>query len=151
MTIYQDWSNCRDSSKIQQGLFSQKLQKSSCQKQLKQFLYNLAEMFLWWPSIKIAQAIKLCQNAWLPRGRINLLSIYIYMENLKKPPCKKPLDRFQYNLTEMFFWWPSTKIVQAIMTCQKPIAAMGRGFMCLFIYIKIVIVYLSETAWPISI
>ena len=29
------------------------------------------------------------------------------------------MDRFQYNLAGMFLWWPSTKIVQAIMIHQK--------------------------------
>ena len=52
------------------------------------------------------------------RGR-GLFSLYIYKENLKKPSCQKPLDQFQYNLVEMFLWWPTTKIVQAIMIRQK--------------------------------
>ena len=29
------------------------------------------------------------------------------------------MDRFQYNLAGMFLWWPSTKIVQAVMIHQK--------------------------------
>ena len=47
------------------------------------------------------------------RGR-GLFSLYIYIENFKKCSCQKPLDRFQYNFAEMFLWWSSTKIVQAI-------------------------------------
>ena len=45
------------------------------------------------------------------RGR-GLLSLYIYIENLKKSSCQKPLDRFPYNFAEMFLWWFSTKIVR---------------------------------------
>ena len=29
------------------------------------------------------------------------------------------MDQFQYNLAEMLLWWPSTKIVQAVMIRQK--------------------------------
>ena len=29
------------------------------------------------------------------------------------------MDRFQYNLAGMFLWWPSTKIVQAVMIHHK--------------------------------
>ena len=48
-----------------------------------------------------------------------LFSLYIYIENLKNSSCQKPLDRFQYNLAEMFPWRPFTKIIQAVMICQK--------------------------------
>ena len=45
-----------------------KLKKSSCQKPLHQFQYNFAEMFLWWSSTKIVQAIWIRQKTWPPRG-----------------------------------------------------------------------------------
>ena len=45
-----------------------KLKKSSCQKPLEQFRYNFAEMFLWWSSTKIVQAIWIRQKTWPPRG-----------------------------------------------------------------------------------
>ena len=41
-----------------------KLKKSSCQKLLDQFQYNLAEMFSWLPSAKIVQAIMIRQKTW---------------------------------------------------------------------------------------
>ena len=44
----------------------------------------------------------------------------IYLDRkLKKSSCLKPLDRFPYNFAEMFIWWLSTKIVQAIWICLK--------------------------------
>ena len=94
-----------------------KLKKSSCQKPLDRFPYNFAEMFLWWSSTKIVQAIWICQKTW-PPGAGLIFPIYLYRK-LKKSSCQKPLDRFPYNFAEMFLWWSSTKIVQAIWICQK--------------------------------
>ena len=36
----------------------------------------------------------------------------------------------------MFLWWPCTKIVQAVMICQKNMAAWGWGLFSLYIYIE---------------
>ena len=44
------------------------------------------------------------------------------------------MDWFQYNSAGMFLCWPSTKIVQAIVICQKYIAARGQGLFSLCIY-----------------
>ena len=61
---------------------------------------------------------------------------YIYIENLQNSSCQKPLDLFPYNFVEMFLWWSSTKIVQAIWICHKNMAARGRGLFSLYIYIE---------------
>ena len=55
---------------------------------------------------------------------------------LEKTSCQKPLDRFQYNLADMFPWWPFTKIVQAITICQKNMAGRGQGLFSPYIYIE---------------
>ena len=68
------------------------------------------------------------------RGR-GLFSIYLYRK-LKKSSCQKPLDRFPYNFAEIFLWLPSTKIVQAILICQKTWPTGGRGSFSLYIYIE---------------
>ena len=47
-----------------------------------------------------------------------IFPIYLY-KKLKKSSCQKPLDRFPYTFAEMFLWWLSTKIVQAIWIRQK--------------------------------
>ena len=94
-----------------------KLKKSSCQKALDWYPYNFAEIFLWWSSTKIVQAIWICQKTWLPGGGAFFL-IYLYRK-LKKSSCQKPLNQYPYNFAEMFFWWSSTKIVQVIWICQK--------------------------------
>ena len=65
----------------------------------------------------------------------SLFSLYIYIENLKKSSCQKPLDRFQYNLAGMFLWWPSTKVVQAVMIVKKH-GRYGQGYFSLYVYIK---------------
>ena len=44
------------------------------------------------------------------------------------------MDQFQYNLAGMLLWWPSTKIIQAVMIRQKNMAARGRGIFSLYIY-----------------
>ena len=67
------------------------------------------------------------------RGR-GIFSLYIYIENLKKSSRKKPLDQFKYNLAEMFPWWPFTKIVQAVMVCQKTWLLVGQLLFSLYIY-----------------
>ena len=94
VTLYQDCSSCDDSSKKRtargRGLFSpiylyRKLLKSSCQKPLDRFQY-LAEMFLWWPSTKIVQAVLIRQKTWPPGGRALFSPLYstarVFLQNL---------------------------------------------------------------------
>ena len=99
-----------------------------------------AEMFPWWSFTKIVQVVMICQKTWLlggGGGGLGLFSLYIYIENLKKSSYQKPLDRFQYNLADMFPWWPFTKIVQAVMICQK-IWLLGVGLISLiYLYRKL--------------
>ena len=56
-----------------------KLEKSSCQKPLDQFHYNLAKMFPWWPCTKIVQIIVIRQKTW-PLGdrawNVALVTLY---------------------------------------------------------------------------
>ena len=92
-----------------------KLKKSFCQKPPDRFQYYFAEMFIWWSSTKIVQAISICQKTWPPGAGLIFL-IYLYRK-LKKSSCHKPLNQFPYNFAEMFLWWSSTKIVQAIWIC----------------------------------
>ena len=47
-----------------------------------------------------------------------IFPIYLYRK-LEKSSCQKPLDRFPYTFAEMFLWWSSTKVVQAIWIRQK--------------------------------
>ena len=47
-----------------------------------------------------------------------IFPIYLYRK-LKKSSCQKPLNWFPYNFAEMFLWWSSTKIIQAIWIRQK--------------------------------
>ena len=72
--------------------------------------------------------------------------IYLYRK-LKKSSCQKPLDRFQCNFAEMFLWWSSTKIVQAIWIRQKTWPLGGRGLFSLYIYIKNFENFLVRNHW----
>ena len=110
-----------------------KLKKSSCQKLLDRFPYTLAEMFLWWSSTKVVQAIWISIKKHGHQGAGLIFPIYLYRK-LKKSSCQKPPDRFQYNFAEMFLWWSSTKIVQAIWICQKTWPPGGGAY---FPYISI--------------
>ena len=83
------------------------------------------------------------------RQWVGLFSPYIYIENFQKYSCQKRLDRFQYRLTD-FPSWPSTKIVQAVMICQK-IWPLGGGSYFPYIYIEnLKKIFLTETTGPIS-
>ena len=63
-----------------------------------------------------------------------IFPIYLYRKLEKKSSCQEPLDLFQYNLAEMFPWWPFTKIVQAVMICQKTwLLEGGAYFPCISI------------------
>ena len=62
-----------------------------------------------------------------------IFPIYLYRK-LKTSSCQKPPDRFQYNFAEMFLWWSSTKIVQAIWIRQKTWPPGGGAY---FPYISI--------------
>ena len=185
-------------------IYIEKLEKSSCQKPLDRFHYNLAKKFPWWPSTKIVQVIVICQKTWLlgvelffpiylyrklkkllvrnhwtdftlpwqkrfigdplPRlfkpswfvktwlvGAGLIFPIYIYIENLKKSSCQKPLDRFQYNLADMFPWWPFIKIVQPTMICQKTCLVGAGGYFPRISTQKTLMIFLSETTGLISI
>ena len=125
---------------------------------MDRFQYNLAGMFLWWPSTKIVQAVMIHQKSW-PLGG-GAYFPYIYIENFKNllvrnswtefnvtwQECcfgdllprlfKKQLDWVQCNLAGMLLWWPSTKIVQAFMIRQKPWPTGGWGLFFMYICIE---------------
>ena len=68
------------------------------------------------------------------KGAGLIFPLYLYRKLEKITSCQKPLDRFQYNLAEMFPWWPFTKIVQAVMICQKTwLLGAGAYFPCISI------------------
>ena len=65
------------------------------------------------------------------QGAGPIVPIYLYRK-FKKSSCQKPLDRLRINLVEMFLWWSSTKIVQAIWIRQKTWPPVGRGLFSLY-------------------
>ena len=89
-----------------------KLWKSSCQKPLDQFPYNFAEMFLWYPLPRLFKPFGFVKKHGRQAAGL-IFPVYLYRK-LKKSSCQKPLNRLGYNLKEMFLWWSSTKIVQAV-------------------------------------
>ena len=79
-----------------------------------------------------------------------IFPIYLY-RNLEKFSCQEPRDRFQYNFAEMFLWWSSTKIVQAVSICQKTWPPGGGAYFPYISVYKSWKFFLSETTGPISI
>ena len=81
---------------------------------------------------------RLCKPSWFikKQGRQGaglIFPIYLYRKTLKVF-FQKPQVQFHYNLAKMFPWWPSTKIVQVIMICQKTRLLVGGDY---FPYISI--------------
>ena len=61
------------------------------------------------------------------------------------------MDQFQYNFAEMFHWWSSTKIVQAILIRQKTWPPGDGAYFPYISILKTLKIFLSETTGPISI
>ena len=125
MILYQDCSSHLDSSKNMatrgQGLISlyifiENFKKSSCQKPLDGFLYNFAEMFLWWSSIKIVQAISISQKTWLPGG---LFSLYIYIEKCKNLLVRNHWTDFHIILQKCSFGDPLPRLFKPFGFVKK--------------------------------
>ena len=67
------------------------------------------------------------------RGQ-GLFALYIYIENFKNLLVRNHWTDFNI-IAEMFFWWSSTKIVQAIWIRQKTWPPEGRGLFSLYVSI----------------
>ena len=122
---------------------SQELKTDFLTKNLKNLLvrnhwtdFNIifAEMFLWWSSTKIVQAIWIRQKTGRQEAGL-IFPMYLYRK-LQKSSYQKPLDRFQYNFAEMFLRLSSTKIVQAIWIRQKSWSPGGGAYFPHIIYIE---------------
>ena len=87
------------------------------------------------------------KKKWPPGGAGLINPIYLYKKSLNSS-CQKPLDRFQYNLEEMFLWWPSTKIVQVIMIHNKHDCQWGGAYFPYISLWKTLKIFLSETTGP---
>ena len=85
------------------------------------------------------------------QGAELIFPIYLYRKTWKIF-LSETTGRFHYNLAKMFPWWPSTKIVQVIMICQKtwPLGG-GAYFPYIYLYRKLEKIFLSENTGSISI
>ena len=102
------------------------------------------------PLPRLIQAIWIRQKLGY-QGAGLIFPIYVDRK-LTKSSCQKSLDRFPYTFVEMFLWWASTKIVQAIWIHQKTWPPGGWGAYFSYIPIwKTEKIFLSETTWLISI
>ena len=124
-----------------------KLKKSSCQKLLDQLQYNLAEMFLWWSSNKIVQAIWNCQKNMAARGR-GLFSLYFYIENLKNLLVRNHWTDFHIIWQKCSFSDPLPRLFE-LFGFIKNMAARWRGLFSLYIYIENLKDLLGRNFWTI--
>ena len=111
-----------------------KLKKFSCQKLLDQLQYNLAVMFLWWPSTKIVQAIWIRQKTWPPGGGA-YFPIYIDIENFKNLLVRNHWTDFHTSLQKCFFGDPLPTLFEPFGFI-KNMATRGRGLFSIYIYIE---------------
>ena len=135
------------------GLFSlyiyiEKLEKSSCQKPLDWFHYNLAKMFPWWHSTKIVQVIVICQKTWPLLG--GTFSLYIYIENLKKIFLSETTGPI------LIYLGRNVSLVTLYQDCSsrhdlsKNVAGRGGAyFPYIYLYRKLEKIFLSETTGSI--
>ena len=126
MILYQDCSSHLDLSKNLaargQGLFSlyiEKCKKSSCPKPLDQFPYNFAEMFFWWSSTKIVQAVWICQKTWPPGGRAYFPFLCIYIENFKNLLGRNQWTDFNITWKECVFGHPLPRLFKPSWFVKK--------------------------------
>ena len=112
------------SQELKIDFFNWKLKKSSCQKPLDRFQYNFAKMFLWRSSIKIVQAILICQKTW-PLGGGGLFSLYIYIENFKNL-VRNHLTNFNITWQKCFLGDPLPRLFKLSWFIKKH-GRWGRG------------------------
>ena len=107
--LYHDDSSCHDLSKNMaakgRGLFSlyiyiEYFNDLLVRNHLTDFSITLQECFFCNPLPRLFKSM-IHQKTWSPGGGAIFPYISIYSK-LKKSSCQKPLDRFHYNLAEMF-------------------------------------------------
>ena len=111
-----------------------KLKKSSCLKPLDRFPYNFCRNV---PLVTLYQDcsshLDLSKNM-ATRGR-GSFSLYIYIENLKKSSCQKPLDQLLFNFAEIFLCDSVPRLFKPF-GLSKNMAARGWGLFSLYIFIE---------------
>ena len=126
VTLYQDCSSRYDSSKNLAvrgwGLFSLYIYIENFKNLLVR--NHCTEFNVTWQECCFGDLLpRLFKLSWYikkhdRKGAWLIFPKYLYRKLLNSSR-QKPLDWFQYYLAGMFLWWPSTKIVQAILICQK--------------------------------
>ena len=96
-----------------------KLEKSSCQKPLDQFHYNLANMFPWWPCTKIVQVIVIRQKTWpLGSGAGLIFPIYLY-KKIKNLLLRNRWTEFNVTWKEYCFGDPLPRLFKPSWDVKK--------------------------------
>ena len=155
MILYQDCSSHSDSSKNMaargRGLFSlciyiENFKNLLVRNHWTNFNVNLQKCSFGDPLPRLFKPFGFVKKHGR-QGAGLIFPMYLY----KKSSCQKPLDRFQCNFAEMFFWCSSTKIVQAIWIRPKTWPLGGGAYFPNISIKKTLKIFLSETAGLISI
>ena len=93
-------------------------------------------MFLWRSSTKIVQAIWIRQKTWLPGGWGELISLYIYIENLKNLLIRHHWNDCNIMWQKCSFGDPVPRLFKPFGFVKKHGCQEGRGLFSLYIYIE---------------
>ena len=96
----------------------QKILKVFFQETTRPSQYNLAEIFLWWSSIKIAQARVVWQKNMATRGR-GLFPQFIYIENFKNLLVRKHWVSFNITVQKCSFQDPPPRLFKPSWFVKK--------------------------------
>ena len=83
------------------------LKTTTSPRPMGRFQNNFTEMFLGWPSTKIAKMVPLHWTKWPSKLKIE--------KPFKQHLLPGQIGRFQNNFTWMFLGWPSTKIAKMVL------------------------------------
>ena len=137
---YQDYSSHHDTSKNMVAwrwdLFSlyiyiENFKNLLIRNQCTDFNKTWQKCFFGNPLPRVFKLLWFIKKNMAARGQ-GLFSLYIYIENFKNLLVRNHWTGFN------ILWWPSTKIIQAIMICQKSMATKGVEFIFpIYLYRKL--------------
>ena len=113
---------------------------------MDQFQYNLAGMFLWWPSTKIVQAVMIHQKSWPLGGG----AYFPYIENFKNVLVRNSWTEFNVTWQECCFGDLLPRLFKPSWYVKNHGPQWGGAYFS-YISAKILKFFLSHTPWPISI
>ena len=105
------------------------LWKSSCQKPLNRFQFNLARMFLWWPSIKFFQAVMIRQKKKQQKNGYYGVGLYSYIKHFKNLFVRNHWTNFNITWQKCSFGDPLSRLsCHDVLKRKKTWLLLGVGW-----------------------